>query len=81
MQDTGFSRTTGHGLIAFRTVEDAVRGVEAIQRDPRRTSISPALAASRVERGHRSIARTKWASRRVCAPREGETAYMAMVQH
>lgn len=38
VQNTGFSRTypVGEGLIAFRTVEDAVRGVEAIQRDPRR---------------------------------------------
>jgi hypothetical protein len=38
VQDTGFSRTypVGEGLLAFRTVEDAVRGVEAIQRDPRR---------------------------------------------
>ena len=38
VQDTGFSRTypVGEGLLAFRTVEEAARGVEAIQRDPRR---------------------------------------------
>ena len=38
VQDTGFSRTfpVGEGLIAFRTVEEAARGVDAIQRDPRR---------------------------------------------
>jgi hypothetical protein len=38
VQDTGFSRSypVGEGLITFRTVDDAVRGVEAIQRDPRR---------------------------------------------
>lgn len=38
VQDTGFSHTfpIGEGLIAFRTVEEAVRGVDAIQRDPRR---------------------------------------------
>ena len=48
VQNTGFSRTypVGEGLIAFRTVEDAVRGVEAIQRDPRRhQEASRALAA------------------------------------
>jgi|KBSSwiStaDraftv2_1062776.scaffolds.fasta_scaffold296332_2 hypothetical protein len=38
VQDTGFSHRypVGDGLIAFRTVEDAARGVDAIQRDPRR---------------------------------------------
>jgi len=38
VQDTGFSRSypVGEGLITFRTVEEAVRGVEAIQLDPRR---------------------------------------------
>lgn len=38
VQDTGFSRSypVGEGLIAFRTVEEAARGVDAIQRDPRR---------------------------------------------
>ena len=48
VQDTGFSRTypVGEGLIAFRTVEEAVRGVDAIQRDPRRhQQASRALAA------------------------------------
>jgi hypothetical protein len=48
VQDTGFSRTypVGEGLIAFRTVEDAVRGVAAIQADPRRhQQASRALAA------------------------------------
>ena len=37
VQDTGFSRTypVGEGLLAFRTVEEAARGVEAIQRNPR----------------------------------------------
>jgi hypothetical protein len=48
VQDTGFSRTypVGEGLIAFRTIEDAVRGVAAIQRDPRRhQQASRALAA------------------------------------
>jgi hypothetical protein len=48
VQDTGFSRTypVGDGLIAFRTVDDAVRGVDAIQRDPRRhQEASRALAA------------------------------------
>jgi hypothetical protein len=36
VQDTGFTRTlpVGDGLIAFRTLEEAVRGVDAIQRDP-----------------------------------------------
>jgi hypothetical protein len=36
VQDTGFSRTypIGEGLLAFRTVEEAARGVAAIQRDP-----------------------------------------------
>jgi hypothetical protein len=48
VQNTGFSRTypVGEGLIAFRTVEDAVRGVDAIQRDPKRhQEASRALAA------------------------------------
>lgn len=38
VQDTGFSQTypVGEGLIPFRTVDEAVRGVEAIQRDPQR---------------------------------------------
>jgi hypothetical protein len=38
VQDTGFSRTypVGDGLVAFRSVDDAVQGVNAIQRDPRR---------------------------------------------
>lgn len=38
VQDTGFSRTypVGEGLLPFRTVDEAVRGVEAIQREPRR---------------------------------------------
>jgi hypothetical protein len=37
VQDTGFGRTypVGEGLIPFRTVDEAVKGVEAIQRDPR----------------------------------------------
>jgi len=36
VQDTGFTRTipVGDGLMAFRTLDDAVRGVDAIQRDP-----------------------------------------------
>ena len=35
VQDTGFSRdlTTGEGLLTFTTLEEAVRGVEAIARD------------------------------------------------
>ncbi len=48
VQDTGFSRNypVGEGLIAFRTLDDAVRGVEEIQRDPRRhQQASRALAA------------------------------------
>ena len=48
VQDTGFSRTypVGEGLIAFRTVEEAARGVDAIQRDPRRhQQAARALAA------------------------------------
>jgi hypothetical protein len=48
VQDTGFSRNypVGDGLIAFRTLDDAVRGVEEIQRDPRRhQQASRALAA------------------------------------
>ena len=48
VQDTGFGRTypVGEGLIAFRTVEEAVRGVDAIQRDPRRhQQAARALAA------------------------------------
>jgi hypothetical protein len=38
VQDTGFTRTfpAGDGLIAFRTLEEAVRGVDVIQRDPER---------------------------------------------
>jgi hypothetical protein len=38
VQDTGFSRTlpVGDGLIAFRTLDEAVRGVDAIQSDPER---------------------------------------------
>lgn len=38
VQDTGFSRTypVGEGLIPFRTIGDAVAGVRAIERDPRR---------------------------------------------
>ena len=48
VQDTGFSHRypVGEGLIAFRTVEDAARGVDAIQRDPRRhQQAARALAA------------------------------------
>jgi hypothetical protein len=48
VQDTGFSRRypVGEGLIAFRTVEEAARGVDAIQRDPRRhQQAARALAA------------------------------------
>ena len=48
VQDTGFSRNfpVGEGLIAFRTVDEAVRGVDAIQRDPRRhQEAARALAA------------------------------------
>jgi hypothetical protein len=38
VQDTGFTRTlpVGDGLIAFRTLEEAVHGVAAVQRDPQR---------------------------------------------
>ena len=38
VQDTGFTQTfpVGDGLIAFRTLEEAIRGVDAIQRDPHR---------------------------------------------
>jgi hypothetical protein len=49
VQDTGFGRTypVGEGLIAFRTLEEAVQGVRAIQRDPRRhQQASRALAAA-----------------------------------
>ena len=48
VQDTGFSRTypVGEGLIAFRTLDEAVEGVCAIQRDPQRhQQASRALAA------------------------------------
>jgi hypothetical protein len=48
VQDTGFTRTlpVGDGLIAFRTLEEAVRGVDAIQRDPgRHQRAARALAA------------------------------------
>ena len=48
VQDTGFSRRypVGEGLIAFRTLEDAARGVDAIQRNPRRhQQAARALAA------------------------------------
>jgi hypothetical protein len=48
VQDTGFSRRypVGEGLLAFRTVEEAASGVEAIQRDPRRhQQAARALAA------------------------------------
>jgi hypothetical protein len=49
IQDTGFSRTypVGEGLIAFRTLEEAVQGVCTIQRDPQRhQQASRALAAA-----------------------------------
>jgi hypothetical protein len=49
VQDTGFGRTypVGEGLIAFRTLDEAVAGVGAIQRDPRRhQEASRALAAA-----------------------------------
>jgi hypothetical protein len=49
VQDTGFSRTypVGEGLIAFRTLEEAVQGVCEIQRDPERhRQASRALAAA-----------------------------------
>jgi hypothetical protein len=49
VQDTGFTRSlpVGDGLIAFRTLEEAVRGVDAIRRDPRRHQrASRALAAA-----------------------------------
>jgi hypothetical protein len=49
VQDTGFSRTypVGEGLIAFRTLDEAVEGVCAIQRDPHRhQQASRALAAA-----------------------------------
>ena len=48
VQDTGFSRTlpVGDGVIAFRSVDEAVRGVDAIQREPRRhQQAARALAA------------------------------------
>ena len=48
VQDTGFSRNypVGEGLIAFRTIDEAVRGVDEIQRDPRgHQQASRALAA------------------------------------
>jgi glycosyltransferase involved in cell wall biosynthesis len=48
VQDTGFSRRypVGEGLIAFRTVEEAARGVDAIQSNPRRhQQAARALAA------------------------------------
>ena len=48
VQDTGFTRTfpVGDGLIAFRTLEEAIRGVDAIQRDPgRHQRAARALAA------------------------------------
>lgn len=49
VQDTGFSRTypVGEGLVAFRTLEEAVQGVRQIQRDPERhQQASRALAAA-----------------------------------
>jgi hypothetical protein len=48
VQDTGFTRTlpVGDGLIAFRTLDEAVRGVDEIQRDPlRHRRAARALAA------------------------------------
>ena len=48
VQDTGFGRTypVGEGLLAFRTLDEAVAGVGAIQRDPRgHQQASRALAA------------------------------------
>jgi hypothetical protein len=48
VQDTGFGRTlpVGEGLLAFRTLDEAVEGVRRIQRDPaRHQQASRALAA------------------------------------
>src|SRR5262245_10815776 len=48
VQDTGFTRVlpSGDGLIAFRTLDEAARGVDAIQRDPHRhQQAARALAA------------------------------------
>jgi len=49
VQDTGFARTlpVGEGLLAFRTLDEAVEGVQRIQRDPpRHQQASRALAAA-----------------------------------
>ena len=55
VQDTGFSRVlpVGEGLIAFRTLEEAVEGVRAIERDPRaHAEASRALAEAFFDSDH-----------------------------